>query len=111
MRWPGGYSRTAGLWRLKAINNQRRPSISSDYQPCEQGRRIELTHYRFEITEAARHRMQRKNIAIAGRGQGHEAKAKAKAKAKVNHLAGERRIILKRHSRECIGNEQANKRI
>jgi hypothetical protein len=44
---------------VPALNLQR-------YQPCEQGRRIKLTNYRFQVAETACYRMNWKYIAIAG---------------------------------------------
>jgi hypothetical protein len=57
-------------------------------QPREQGGGIELTENRFQITEASRNRMDRKNVAIPCCGQGRE--------AEIDQIAGKRRTIFER---------------
>src|SRR5260370_42495261 len=63
---------------------------------------MKLTNDRFQIAEAARHGMHRKNIAIPGRRQ--------RDKAKVDHIAGEGWVILNCHPRKRIGHKQADDR-
>jgi hypothetical protein len=71
-------------------------------QSCQQSRGIELANDRFQIAEATRHRVYRKDIAVTRLCQRHE--------AEIDDVAGQCGIILKHHSKKCLGNQHPDNR-